>query len=83
MLQVYVLNVSVVFKRMLQVVYLDVAYVALVIHVHCKCMFLNVSAVSNICYKYFYLDVAYIVVTYTYVGSVCFQMYVVSVLSGC
>ena len=53
MLQVYVLNVSTLFKCMLQVVYLDVAYVALAIQVHCKCMFSNVSAVSNVCCKYF------------------------------
>jgi hypothetical protein len=36
---VYVLNVSVVFKRTLQVFYLDVAYIAVAIHVDCKCMF--------------------------------------------
>jgi hypothetical protein len=39
MLQVYILNNLAVFKRMLQVFYLDVAYVALAIHVCCKCMF--------------------------------------------
>jgi hypothetical protein len=39
MLQVYVLNVSAILKRMLQVFYLDVAYVALAIHVYCKYMF--------------------------------------------
>ena len=53
MLQVYVSIVSTVFKRMLQVVYLDVAYVALAIQVHCKCMFSNVSAVSNVYCKCF------------------------------
>jgi hypothetical protein len=53
MLQVYVSNVLAVFKRMLQVIYLGVAYVVLAIHVHCKCMFSNVSDVANICDKCF------------------------------
>jgi hypothetical protein len=61
------------FKRMLQVFYLDVIYVALVIHVCCKCMFqtyvanvlsgcctyvINVSSVSDVyCNKCFMLQV--------------------------
>jgi hypothetical protein len=36
------------FKRMLQVFYLDVAYVALAIHVCCKRVFVNVPSVSEI-----------------------------------
>jgi hypothetical protein len=36
---------------MLQVFYLDVAYVEVVIHISCKCMFVNVSFVSNISCK--------------------------------
>jgi hypothetical protein len=43
---------------MLQVFYLDVAYIAVVIHICCKCMCSNVLAVSNICCKC--LDVAYV-----------------------
>jgi hypothetical protein len=39
------------FKHMLQVFYLDVAYVEVVIHISCKCMFVNVSFVSNISCK--------------------------------
>ena len=38
-LQVYVFKCFSCFKCMLQVFYLDVAYVALAIHVCCKCMF--------------------------------------------
>ena len=56
------------FKRMLQGFYLDVAYVAMAIHVCCKCIFQmfqlffgstlqvyvsNVSVISDICCKYF------------------------------
>jgi hypothetical protein len=85
MLQVYVLNVSAVFKRILQVVYLDVAYVALVIYVRCKCMF---SAVANVCCKCFIKTLHMLQWAYTYAASVCFQMfklfqtYVASILSG-
>jgi hypothetical protein len=64
------------FRRKLQVAYLDVAYVALDIHVCCKCMFSNVSAVSNICCKCVYLDVAYVVVAiHVYFISVCFKCF--------
>jgi hypothetical protein len=41
-------------------VYLDVIYVAMTIHVRCKC---------------FYLDVAYVVVLYTYVASICSKIF--------
>ena len=34
---------------MLQVFYLDVAYVAVAIHICCKRMFVNVSFVSDVC----------------------------------
>jgi hypothetical protein len=60
---------------MLQVFYLNVAYVALAIHVCCKYMFQMFQ-----CFKYmlqvFYLDVAYVVVSYTYVASVCFKYFI-------
>ena len=39
MLQVYVLNVFSCFKHMLQVFYLNVAYVAVATHICCKRMF--------------------------------------------
>jgi hypothetical protein len=47
---------------MFQVFYLDVAYVAVVIHVCCKCMFQIFLVVSNVCYKYFIWLFAYVVV---------------------
>jgi hypothetical protein len=48
------------FNRMLQVFYLDVAYVALAIHVCCKRMFVKISFVSDVhCSKYFMLQVLY------------------------
>jgi hypothetical protein len=52
-LQMYVFKYFSCFKHMLQVFYLNVAYVVLAIHVSCKCMFSNVSAISNVCCKCF------------------------------
>jgi hypothetical protein len=46
------------FRSMLQVFYLNVAYVAVAIHIYCKRMFSNVSSVSDIyCSKCFMLQV--------------------------
>jgi hypothetical protein len=43
---------------MLEVFYLDVAYVAAAIHICCKCMFVNVLFISDVCCsKYFMLQV--------------------------
>ena len=39
------------FKRMLQVFYLDVAYVAVAIPICCKRMFVNVSFISDVCFS--------------------------------
>jgi hypothetical protein len=56
-LYMYVSNVSAVFKRMLQMFYLNVAYVAVVIHICCKRMFqmfyLFIAASASCC-KCFY-----------------------------
>jgi hypothetical protein len=41
--------VSAIFKSMLQVFYLDIAYVTVAIHICCKCMFANVLFVSDVC----------------------------------
>jgi hypothetical protein len=49
MLQVYVSNISTVFRSMLQVFYLDVTYVALAINICCTRMFPNVLSVSDVC----------------------------------
>jgi hypothetical protein len=49
MLQVYVSNVSGVSNVCCKIVYLDVAYIAVVIHICCKRMFVNVSFVSDVC----------------------------------
>jgi hypothetical protein len=58
MLQEYVLNVSSIFSLKLQqvfsccklqVFYVDVAYVALVIYVYCKCIVLIVSDALDVC----------------------------------
>jgi hypothetical protein len=46
------------FKHKLQVFYLDVAYIAVAIHICCKCMFVNVSSVLDVCCsKCFYVEV--------------------------
>jgi hypothetical protein len=71
-LQAYISNISVVFKRMLQVIYLDVACVALAMHVSCRCTFSNISAVSNVCCKCFISMLHMLQWPYTYAASVCF-----------
>jgi hypothetical protein len=63
-LQVHVSNVLAVFKRMLQVLHLDIAYIAVAIHVCCKCVFQI--------FQLFHLDVAYIAVA---IHHVVFQMF--------
>jgi hypothetical protein len=56
MLQVYILNVLVVFKSMVQVFYLNVAYVTVAMHICCKRMFSNIASVPDIyCNKCFML----------------------------
>jgi hypothetical protein len=60
MFQVYVSNVSVVFRIMLQVFHLDIAYAATAIH---ACVQGHVSSVSSIfkcILQVFYLNVAYV-----------------------
>jgi hypothetical protein len=37
------------FKRILQVFYLDVAYVAMLIHIYCKRIIVKISSVLNVC----------------------------------
>jgi hypothetical protein len=54
------------FKRMLQVVYLDVA---LAIHVRCECKFSNVSAVSNVCCKCMFQ-------MFSTVSNVCYKCFI-------
>jgi hypothetical protein len=89
MLQVYVLNVLAVFKRMLQVVYLDVHMLHWLYTYATKRMFSNVSAVSNVCCKCLIWMLHMLQWSYTYDAIVCFQMfqllqmYVASVLSKC
>ena len=55
------------FRSILQVFHTDVAkvdrdvtYVAMVVHVCCKCIFQMFYLFSNVCYKCVYLDVAYV-----------------------
>jgi hypothetical protein len=75
---------------MLQMFYQDVAYVAMDIHVCCKCMFLNISFVSNLCYKCVYLDVVvaihiyykHIFINVSHVSDVCAEVLHVATLAG-
>jgi hypothetical protein len=79
MLQVfYVLNVSTIFKRMLQVFYLDiydVAYVGLAIH-HMLWLYVsNVSAIFKRVLQVFYLDIAYVAMAIHICCKCMFQMF--------
>jgi hypothetical protein len=49
--EVYVSNILAVFRSMLQVFYLDFAYVVVAIHICCKRMFSDISSVSDVCYS--------------------------------
>jgi hypothetical protein len=49
MFEVYILNILVVFRSILQVFYLDFAYVVVAIHICCKRMFSYISSVSDVC----------------------------------
>jgi hypothetical protein len=76
------------FKRMLQMFHLDVAHVAVAIHVCCKSVF-QMFRLFHLDVAYFYLDVAYVVVAIhiccKYMFQMChlFHTYVVNILSKC
>ena len=69
---------------------MDVAYVAMVLHlccqrlflvlssifsnVCCKCVYLDVAYVSHMCCKCFYLDVAYVLQWFSSVSCVFFEV---------
>jgi hypothetical protein len=59
--QMHVSNILSVFIRILQVLNLDVAYVALAIHVCCKCILQYFNCFERML-QVFYLDVAYVAV---------------------
>jgi hypothetical protein len=63
------------FQMYVEVVYLDVAYVALAINVRCKCMLSNVSAILNVCCKCFIWMLHMLLWPFTYVASVCFKCF--------
>jgi hypothetical protein len=71
MLQVYVSSVSDVFRGLLQVFQIgvakvdrNVAYVAMVVHVCCKCML----AMFHLCFRTYVASVCYLDVVYVYKG---------------
>jgi NO-binding membrane sensor protein with MHYT domain len=73
---------------MLQVFYLDITYVALAIHICCKCMFQRFQLFQSLL-QVFYLDVTYVALAIHVCCKFMFQMirlfqtYVVGVLSRC
>jgi hypothetical protein len=86
MLQAYISSAFMCFICMLQVFHVDVAYVAMVIHVCCKCIVLNVLAVSDVCCKCF---IWVLHMFHSYVASIFIRMlhmfhtYAASVSSRC
>jgi hypothetical protein len=62
------------FKRMLQVFHLDVAYVAVTIHVCCKCV-LQMFQLFHLDVACFYLDAAYVAVAIPVCCKCMFQMF--------
>jgi hypothetical protein len=76
------------FKHMLQVFYQDIAYVAVAIHICCKCVF-QMFQLFHLYIACFYLDVAYVPLAIHICCKCIFQMFhlfhtdVVSVLAGC
>jgi hypothetical protein len=62
---------------MLQIisVYLNVAYVAMAIHVYCKCMFQMFHPFLEVSCKCFIRMLHMFQWLYTYVASVCFQIF--------
>jgi hypothetical protein len=66
-----------------------ITYVAMSIHVCCKCVFQMFQLFSNVCYKWSIWMLHMLHWLYIYAASACFQMfqlfqmYVASVLSGC
>jgi hypothetical protein len=66
------------FKRMLQVFHLNVAYIVVIIHVYCKCVF-QMFQLFHLDVACFYLDVHMLQWLYTYVASVyskCFTFFI-------
>jgi hypothetical protein len=55
--------------------HMDVAYVAIAIHVCCKCMFQMFHLFQDVCCKCFYLYVASLQWLYTYIANVCFNYF--------